>query len=166
MLTADRFAEICAGRSSYRTTEQLDRDIQDLLAERAELLAQLGARGKDTATGGESTLAPHTAHTAEVRFGVWGSLRLIGPTVRDLEPDYYGNHYRSLGGWLPDTLSGELPRGTEHMEWAHVPGLVMPTGINVQVGIALTRDGSRYMTIEWRRERPASPRATGRGRSL
>ncbi|MFF2774826.1 hypothetical protein ACFVU3_07945 [Streptomyces sp. NPDC058052] len=155
MLTADRVADIVAGRNAYRTNEQLDADVRDLLAERAELLAQLNqARGKDTATGGESTLAPHTASTAEVRFGVWGSLRLIGPTVRDLEPDYYGHFYRQLGGWLPDGLSGELPRGTEYLEWVHMPGLVMPTGINVQVAISPTRDGSRYMTIEWRRERP------------
>ncbi|MFE6223303.1 hypothetical protein [Streptomyces sp. NPDC057854] len=155
MLTADRVADILAGRTTYRSTEQLDRDVQDLLAERAELLARLGVeQGKDTVDGGESTPAPHTARTAEVRFGAWGSLRLIGPTVRDLEPDYYGHFYRQLGGWLRDALSGELPRGTEYLEWAHLPGLVMPTGINVQVAIATTRDASRYMTIEWRRERP------------
>ncbi|AMS01597.1 MULTISPECIES: hypothetical protein [Streptomyces] len=154
MLTTDRVAEILAGQRSYRTVAQLDRDVRDLLAERAEILAQL-TRGKDTAQGGESTPAPHRA---EVRFTAYGLVPLIGPVVEDLEPDYYGHVYRQLGGWLPDTWSGEHLRGTEHMEFAHVPGLVMPTDINVQVSTRTSRDGSRYMAIQWRRERPSAVR--------
>ncbi|MFE9737309.1 hypothetical protein [Streptomyces sp. NPDC006477] len=152
-LTPERVAEIRSGEYAYRTTEQLDRDIRDLLAEREQLLAEV-TRGKDTARCGESTPAPHRAARAEVRFAVHGSIVLIGPAVRSLEPDFYGHYYRQLGGWLPDDWSGELPRGTECLEWAHVPGLVMPCDINVQVSTSPTRDGSRYMAIEWRRERP------------
>ncbi|MFJ4907695.1 hypothetical protein ACIQCR_24730 [Streptomyces sp. NPDC093249] len=158
MLTTDRVAEILAGQHAYRTSEQLDRDVRDLLAERAELLDQL--QGKDTARG-ESTPAPHRADRAEVKFAVYGSVQILAPAVRDLEPDYYGHRYRQLGGWLPDTWTGEVPRGTEFLEFVHLPGLVMPTGINVQVSVTPTRDGSRYMAIEWRRERPSVQRVLG-----
>ncbi|WP_188266534.1 MULTISPECIES: hypothetical protein [unclassified Streptomyces] len=154
LLSAGRVDEIRAGQYHYRTTEQLDRDIRDLLAERDRLLADIAERGKDTAPVGESTPAPYHAPQGEVRFAVYGSVQLLAPAVRDLEPDFYGHRYRQLGGWLPDIWTGELPRGTECLEWAHVPGLVMPTEINVQVATSLTRDGSRYMTVEWRRERP------------
>ncbi|MGW4852197.1 hypothetical protein ACWEPZ_13330 [Streptomyces sp. NPDC004288] len=146
-LTVDRVAEIRAGQYDYRTTDQLDRDVRDLLAERDALLAELG-RGKDTARG-ESTPAP-----AELRFAVHGTVPLLGAIVQDLGPDYYGHHHRQIGGWLPDTWSGELPYGTDCLEWAHVPGLVMPTGINVQVRTTCTVDAARYMSVEWRRERP------------
>ncbi|MFI9005077.1 hypothetical protein [Streptomyces sp. NPDC053541] len=153
-LTDARLAEIRAGQHTYRTVEQLDRDIRELLEYTDELRAELAA-GKGTATGGELTPpAPGRARAAEVRFAVHGSVQLLDPTLRDLEPDHYGHPYRQLGGWLPDELSVELPRGTEHMEHAHFPGRVMPTEINVQVATARTRDGSRYMTVEWRRERP------------
>ncbi|MFC8008882.1 hypothetical protein [Streptomyces cinereoruber] len=164
-LTPERLAEIRAGLHTYRTTEQLDRDVRDLLAEREQLLAEL--RGKDTGTAGESTPAPapHRADRAELRFGVYGTVPLLGPAVRDLEPDYYGHHFRQIGGWVPDTWTGELPRGTELLEWAHVPGLVMPCDTNVQVQTSPTRDGSRYMTVEWRRERPAAPQYSGLRRS-
>ncbi|WP_432116608.1 hypothetical protein [Streptomyces sp. S1] len=168
-LTHERVAEIRAGQYAYRTAEQLDRDVRDLLAERDQLLAEAAQRGKDTSVvgAGESTPAPapHRAARAELRFGVHGTVPLLGPAVRDLEPDYYGHHYRQIGGWLPDTWSGALPRGTEHLEWAHVPGLVMPCDINVQVSTSPTRDGSRYLTVEWRRERPRTapqPNALGR----
>lgn len=154
MLTADRVAEILAGRETYRTTEQLDKDVRDLLDERAELLARLDAQGKGTASSGELTPAPHRADRAEIRLAVYGVVQLLGATVRSLAPDYYGHHYRQLGGWLPDAWTGELPRGTALLEWAHLPGLVMPTDINVQVATTTTRDGSRYLTVEWRRERP------------
>ncbi|WP_435969339.1 hypothetical protein [Streptomyces sp. Qhu_M48] len=154
LITPERLAEILAGQHTYRTTEQLDRDVRDLLAEREQLLADAAARGKDTGTAGESTPAPYRATSAEVRFTVYGSVQLLDPAVRSLPADYYGHYYRQLGGWLPDTWSGEVPRGTEHMEFAHLPGLVMPADINVQVSTTTTRDGSRYMAIEWRRERP------------
>ncbi|MFC8290046.1 hypothetical protein ACFUJ0_06210 [Streptomyces sp. NPDC057242] len=159
LLTHERLAEIRAGRFEYRTCEELARDVRDLLAEREQLLAEAAAqRGKDTGTG-ESTPAPapHRARTAELRFGVWGPIVLLRPTVRDLEPDHYGHDYRQIGGWIPDTWTGALPQGTELLELAHVPGLVMPCEINVQVATSPTRDGSRYMTVEWRRERPAAP---------
>ncbi|MYV64420.1 hypothetical protein GT043_00240 [Streptomyces sp. SID2131] len=159
LLTHERLAEIRAGQHTYRTSEQLDRDIRDLLAEREELLAEL--RGKDTGTAGGSTPAPHRATQAELRFGVHGTIPLLRPAVRDLEPDYYGHDYRQIGGWIPDTWTGELPRGTELLEWAHVPGLVMPCHTNVQVAVSPTRDGSRYLTAEWRRERPAAPQYGG-----
>lgn len=153
-LTDDRLAEIRAGQHTYRTVEQLDRDVRDLLAHADELRAELAA-GKGTALGGELTSrpAPVRAPMAEVQFAVHGPVRLLDPTLRDLEPDYYGYTYRQLGGFLPDELSVELPRGTEHLEYAHFPGRVMPTEINVQVATSKTRDGSRYMTVEWRRER-------------
>jgi hypothetical protein len=159
-LTPERLTEIRAGQHSYRTTEQLDRDIRDLLAEREQLLAEV-ARGKDTASCGESTPAPHRAGHAEVRFTAYWLVPLIGPVVEDLEPDYYGHVHRQLGGWLPDTWSGEHLHGTEHMEFAHVPGLVMPTDTNVQVHTKTSRDGSRYMAIQWRRERPSTAQHFG-----
>ncbi|MFB7031743.1 MULTISPECIES: hypothetical protein [unclassified Streptomyces] len=164
LLTHERIAEIRAGQFTYRTAEGLARDVRDLLAEREQLLAEAAAqRGKDTSSTGESTpaLAPHRARTAELRFGVWGPIVLLRPTVRDLEPDYYGHDYRQIGGWVPDNWNGELPHGTELLELAHVPGLVMPCDINVQVATSPTRDGSRYMTVEWRRERPAAPQYSG-----
>ncbi|RSS51394.1 hypothetical protein [Streptomyces sp. WAC01280] len=154
LITPERLAEILQGQRTYRTTEQLDRDIRDLLAEREQLLASVAARGKDTASRDESTSAPYRAASAEVRFAVYGSVQLLDPAVRNLPADYYGHHYRQLGGWLPDAWSGAVPRGTASLEFAHLPGLVMPTDINVQVETTTTRDGSRYMAIEWRRERP------------
>ncbi|MFE6816041.1 hypothetical protein [Streptomyces sp. NPDC057677] len=162
LITPERLAEILAGQRTYRTTEQLGRDVRDLLAEREQLLADAAARGKDTAPSGESTPAPaaHRATRAEVRFTAYGLVPLIGPVVEDLEPDYYGHVYRQLGGWLPDAWSGEHLRGTEHMEFAHVPGLVMPADINVQVHTRTPRDGSRYMTVQWRRERPTTTHRT------
>ncbi|MFE7517613.1 hypothetical protein ACFU8I_41260 [Streptomyces sp. NPDC057540] len=152
-LTLDRVAEIRGGQYGYRTTDQLERDVRDLLAERDVLLAELG-RGKDTARG-ESTPVSGPAR-AELRFAVHGTIPLLGAVVSDLEPDYYRNHYRQIGGWLPDAWSGELPNGTDCLEWAHVLGLVMPTGINVQVRTKHTADASRYMTVQWRRERPSA----------
>ncbi|MET9952363.1 hypothetical protein ABZ135_12550 [Streptomyces sp. NPDC006339] len=154
-LTERRLAEIRAGQTEYRTTEQLDQDVRDLLAERDVLLAEVG-QGKGTAPCGELTPAPAPglARRAEVQFAVHGPVQLLDATLRDLEPDYYGTSYRQLGGWLPDMVHVPLPRGTERMEYAHFPGHVMPCEINVQVDTTRTRDGSRYMAIEWRRERP------------
>ncbi|OKJ52212.1 hypothetical protein AMK27_30695 [Streptomyces sp. CB02009] len=162
LITPERLAEILAGQNTYRTIGQLDRDIRDLLAEREQLLADAATRGKDTgnARGSTHAAAPHRATRAEVRFTAYGLVPLIGPVVEDLEPDYYGHVYRQLGGWLPDTWSGEHLRGTERMEFAHVPGLVMPADINVQVQTRASRDGSRYMTVQWRRERPTTTRRT------
>lgn len=148
-LTPDRIAEILEGQLTYRTTEQLDAAVRDLLAERELLLAEL-QRGKDTDLVGESTPSPR----AEVRFGVWGSVPLLEPAVRDLAPDYYGRRFRQLGGWLPDTWPAEVPHGTEYLEVCHFPGRVMPCEINVQVTTTATRDGSRYMAVEWHQERP------------
>ncbi|MFJ3786957.1 hypothetical protein [Streptomyces sp. NPDC090093] len=159
LLTHERIAEIRAAQFTYRTCEELARDVRDLLAEREQLLAEAAAqRGKDTSTTGESTPAPapYRAAHAELRFGVWGPVTLLRPAVRDLEPDHYGHTYRQIGGWIPDTCTGALPRGTELLEFAHVPGLVMPCDINVQVSTSPTRDGSRYMTVEWRRALPLS----------
>ncbi|MFG2899553.1 hypothetical protein ACGFZH_21030 [Streptomyces zaomyceticus] len=160
LITPERLAEILAGQHTYRSNAQLDRDVRDLLAEREQLLTVAAARGKDTGSAGGSTPAPHRAARAEVRFGVHGIVSLIGPAVSDLEPDYYGHHYRQLGGWLPDPWSGDLPSGTELLEWAHVPGLVMPCEINVQVHTKATPDGSRYMTVKWRRELPTTTQHT------
>ncbi|MFE2556641.1 hypothetical protein ACFXGT_11485 [Streptomyces sp. NPDC059352] len=163
-LTPERLAEIFSGRYAYRTSEQLARDIRDLLAEREQLLVE-AARGKGTASRGESTPAPHRADRAEVRFAVHGPVVLLNPVVRDLEPDYYGHPYAQLGGWLPDSWGDELPHGTEYLEFAHLPGQVMPCEINVQVSTR-TRDGSRYMSIEWRRDhRPTAQRSGGLGRT-
>ncbi|BAU83314.1 hypothetical protein SLA_2387 [Streptomyces laurentii] len=161
-LTTERLAEIRAGQYTYRTVEQLDRDIRDLLAYTDDLRAEL-AEGKGTADCGEPTPlpAPGRARAAEVRFTVHGLVQLLEPTLRDLEPDHYGYTYRQLGGFLPDELNVELPRGTEHMEHAHFPGRVMPAEINVQVSTAVTRDGSRYMSIEWRRERRPAAQSSG-----
>ncbi|MFF2332007.1 MULTISPECIES: hypothetical protein [unclassified Streptomyces] len=153
-LTDERVAEIRQGQHTYRTVEQLDRDVRDLLAERDALLAE-AALGKGTAPRGEPTPAPASRRgAAELRFAVWGPLQLLDARLVDLEPDYYGHSYRQLGGWLPDTVGVDLPRGTEHLEHAHFPGHVMPCEINVQVSTTPTRDGSRYMAVEWRRERP------------
>ncbi|MFC8276287.1 hypothetical protein ACFUJR_27900 [Streptomyces sp. NPDC057271] len=148
-LAPGRLAEIRDGQYAYRTSEQLTRDVADLLAEREQLLAEL-ARGKDTAPRGESTPGPR----AELRFAVHGPVPLLDPAVRDLPADHYGRRFRQVGGWLPDDWSAEVPRGTEYLEVAHVPGRVMPCEINVHVTTTATRDGSRYMAVEWHQERP------------
>ncbi|MER8042735.1 hypothetical protein [Streptomyces sp. NPDC094032] len=154
-LTAERLAEIRAGRREYRTTEQLDRDVAALLDDREALLAERTGKGTAT-TGGELTPAPASgrAPRAELQFAVWGTVPLLGASLCDLDPDWYGHTYRQIGGWLPDMVGVELPHGTERLEHAHYPGHVMPCEINVQVNTRPTPDGGRYMTVEWRREVP------------
>ncbi|MEV7282846.1 hypothetical protein [Streptomyces sp. NPDC093111] len=154
-LSPRRLAEIREGQYAYRSVEQLDRDVRDLLAERDALVAE-ATQGKGTAPGGEPTPAPASgrAPRAELRFAVWGEVPLIGASLRDLAPDWYGHTYRQIGGWLPDMVGVELPHGTERLEHAHYPGHVMPCEINVQVDTRPTPDGGRYMTVEWRREVP------------
>lgn len=107
----------------------------------------MGARlEKDTALRGEST---HVGTRAEVRFGVYGPVPLGGAQLRELPVDFYGRRFMQLDGWLPFDWPDELtPRGTQLLEYAHVPDHVMPCDINVQVH--LERVGvRRYLAIQW-----------------
>lgn len=144
-LTRERLDEILAGRYAYRTVEQLDRDVRDLLADREFLLADLQRPEKDTAPCGEST---HGAR-AEARFVLYGSVPLGGAQLHELAPDFYGRRFMQLDGWLPFDWPEELiPRGTQRLEYAHVPDHVMPCDINVQVHVNHS-GGRRRLAIEW-----------------
>lgn len=116
--------------------------------------------GKVTHGGSQPPAGEITQPTAEIEFAVYGTITLSGWRYLELAPDYYGNTYMQIGGWLPEGWDPEqTPAGTQQMLRAHLHGHAIPHDLPVQVSTKGYGEPRRYMQIQWRKTEtgPAAP---------
>lgn len=115
---------------------------------------------KVTHGGSQPPAGEITQPTAEIEFAVYGTITLSGWRYLELAPDYYGNTYMQIGGWLPEGWDPEhTPAGTQQMLRAHLHGHAIPHDLPVQVSTKGYGEPRRFMQIQWRKTEtgPAAP---------
>ncbi|MGW3164783.1 hypothetical protein ACWC9Q_18305 [Streptomyces sp. NPDC001142] len=89
----------------------------------------------------------------EIKFAGYEPMPLSGWDLTELAPDYYGNVYMQIGGWLPEGWPREeTPGGTAQMKYAHLHGEAVPRDLNVQVSVKGYGGPQRFIKVQWRKD--------------
>ncbi|MFJ2675075.1 hypothetical protein [Streptomyces sp. NPDC087525] len=137
----------------------------------ADRLRRTDAGSEEKASAPAPTATPVQLNVpdGEIAFVGFTPITLTGWNVIELAPDYYGNTYMQIGGWLPEGHPTVLtPVGTAQMTYAHLHGHAIPRDLNVQVETKGYGGPRRFMNIQWRKDSVPSPTATSqpkRGRA-
>ncbi|WP_405611201.1 hypothetical protein OG292_19070 [Streptomyces sp. NBC_01511] len=105
------------------------------------------------ATPDDASAPPYDVLDGEISITGYPPITLSGWRLTELAPDFYGQAYMQIGGWLPKGWPSEdTPVGTHQMAYAHLHGRAVPRDINVQVESKGFGEPRRFLTIQWRKD--------------
>lgn len=105
------------------------------------------------ATRDDASAPPYDVLDGEISITGYPPITLSGWRLTELAPDFYGQAYMQIGGWLPKGWPSEdTPAGTQRMAYAHLHGRAVPRDINVQVESKGFGEPRRFLTIQWRKD--------------